>query len=63
MQFTDISQKVIFSRSDIINLFNTPAAFRYWIDKSISDNLIRRVKRDMYAVVDPTTGISMPINI
>lgn len=56
MQFTDVSQKVIFSRSDIIDSFDTPAAFRYWIDKSISDNLIKRVKRDMYAVVDPTTG-------
>lgn len=56
MQFTDVSQKVIFSRSDIIDSFDTPAAFRYWIDKSMSDNLIKRVKRDMYAVVNPTTG-------
>lgn len=56
MQFTDVSQKVIFSRSDVIDSFDTPAAFRYWIDKSMSDNLIKRVKRDMYAVVDPTTG-------
>lgn len=47
MQFTDVSQKVIFSRSDIIDSFDTPAAFRYWIDKSMSDNLIKRVKRDM----------------
>lgn len=56
MQFTDVSTKVIFSRSDIINLFDTPAACRYWIEKSISDNLIKRVKRDMYTVVDPTTA-------
>lgn len=56
MQFTDVSQKAIFSRSDTTDLFDTPAVFRYWIDKAVSDNLIKKVNRDMYAVIDSTTG-------
>ena len=56
MQFTDIAKHVIFRKSDVIDKFRTDAAFRHFIQKTIKDNLIRRIRRDMYAVVDPTTG-------
>ena len=37
-------------------MFDTAAACRYWLETAIANRLIERLRRDMYAVIDPTTG-------
>ncbi len=56
MNTIDITKKVVFTKEDIVQLFDTPSACRYWLETAIDTRLIERVRRDMYAVIDPTTG-------
>lgn len=56
MDTIDITSKVVFTRNDILVLFDTPSACRYWLETAIENRLIERIRRDMYAVIDLTTG-------
>ncbi len=56
MNTIDITSKVVFTKNDILPLFETPSACRYWLEMAIENHLIARIRRDMYAVIDLTTG-------
>lgn len=56
MDTIDITSKVVFTKKEILPLFNTAAACRYWLETAIENRLIERIRRDMYAVIDLTTG-------
>lgn len=56
MDIIAITSKVVFAKEDINQLFDTPAACRYWLEMAIANRLIERVRRDLYAVIDLTTG-------
>lgn len=56
MNTIDITSKVVFAKQDILSFFKTPAACRHWLETAIENHLIERIRRDMYAVIDLTTG-------
>ena len=56
MNIIDITSKVVFTKKEILPLFSSASACRYWLEKAVENRLIERIKRDMYAVIDLTTG-------
>jgi predicted transcriptional regulator of viral defense system len=56
MNTIDITSKVVFTRKEILPLFSSASACRYWLEMAIENRLIERIRRDMYAVIDLTTG-------
>ncbi len=56
VRFEDIAKLIVFNKSEVIDWFCSEAEFRYFIEKLIGAGLIRRVRRDMYAIIDSVSG-------
>jgi predicted transcriptional regulator of viral defense system len=56
-KINELEKKILFTSAEIAACFDTEMSRRYWLNSAIKENRVAKIRRGLYGLVNPATGL------